>query len=181
MNEDPAAKSEGGPKKGNPENSYKEKAASLKEVLETTKVQRAYERKSNADVSDAQDKYAQATEDKKNGVRIARRIQANGGLNHQNSLQSKASSLMQTPDESRKSFEKHVATATSVTTKENADEARRTSEIAAADALDNKNTFHKKAHDRAGRVAMMRGGPAKRYGGGHRAQIRSYVSDSDSD
>ena len=64
----------------NPENSYKEKKESLDAVLKATAAQRAFEAKSNADVAAAQDKYFKATEDQKNAVRVARRIQANGGL-----------------------------------------------------------------------------------------------------
>lgn len=92
---DPAPAKEGAPAKDgakaeeaktpapqNPENSYKEKADSLKAVLEATAAQRAFEAKSNADVAAAQDKYFKATEDQKNAVRVARRIQANGGLDH---------------------------------------------------------------------------------------------------
>lgn len=128
--------------------------------------------------------------DTENQVRIARRIEANSGLGYTN-LDSewmkkhggkKPSALMQqTPDESRATFEKHRNTASTVVAKENADEARRTTEIAADNDLRTKNTFSKKAHDRAGRVAMMRGGPAHRYGGGHRAQVGSWESDSDSE
>lgn len=58
----------------NPENSYKEKADSLKAVLEATKAQRAFEATSNADVAAAQEKYRSETEDQKNQVRIQRRI-----------------------------------------------------------------------------------------------------------
>jgi hypothetical protein len=58
----------------NPENSYKEKADSLKAVLEATKAQRAFEATSNADVAAAQEKYRSETEDQKNKVRIQRRI-----------------------------------------------------------------------------------------------------------
>lgn len=53
------AKGDAQPPAQNPENSYKEKAASLKEVLQTTANQRAFEAKSNADVEAAQKKYHQ--------------------------------------------------------------------------------------------------------------------------
>ena len=56
----------------------------MKEVLRVTAEQRAAEAKSNADVAAAQKKYADQTENTKNQVRIARRIQANGGLDQEN-------------------------------------------------------------------------------------------------
>lgn len=70
----------------NPANAYKLKAAELKEVLATTKAQRAFESKSNADVAAAQAKYFKQTEDEKNAVRVARRIQANGDLDQRGSF-----------------------------------------------------------------------------------------------
>lgn len=51
--EEPAKEEEQKVKKQNPENSYKEKAASLKAVLDTTKTQRAFEKESNHDVATA--------------------------------------------------------------------------------------------------------------------------------
>lgn len=46
-----------GPPKQNPENSYKQKADSLKEVLSVTKAQRLRETKTVSDVASAQSKY----------------------------------------------------------------------------------------------------------------------------
>jgi hypothetical protein len=72
-------------KKQNPQNSYDSKAESLKEVLRVTAEQRAYEAKSNAETSTAQAKFADSAENIKNYVRVNRRVQANGGLNHDDS------------------------------------------------------------------------------------------------
>jgi hypothetical protein len=68
--------------KGTPENSYSEKAASLKEVLDTVAEQRRFEDQSNADVAAAQEKYFKQSENEKNTVRAARKIQRDGGLVH---------------------------------------------------------------------------------------------------
>jgi len=54
----------------------------LKEVLRVTAEQRAYEAKSNNEVATAQAKFADSAENIKNYVRVNRRVQANGGLNH---------------------------------------------------------------------------------------------------
>ena len=139
------------PSPQNPENSYKEKADSLKAVLEATAAQRAFEAKSNADVAAAQDKYFKATEDQKNAVRVARRIQANGGLDHRSkngkyaaltgaagkpTEAAPAQALVQkrTPDESRKSFEEHVATAAGVVATQQGFEATKTADVAKRNA-----------------------------------------------
>jgi hypothetical protein len=54
----------------------------LKGVLEAIGVQRVWEDTSNKDVAASQLKYYKQAENEKNAVRVARRVQANGGLIH---------------------------------------------------------------------------------------------------
>ena len=75
---------------------------------------------------------------------------------------------MKTPDQSRKSFESQVAEAATTVKTQQGFEATKTADVATRDAANVKDTFNEKARVRAGRVAMMRGGPPPRYGGGHR-------------
>ena len=86
----------------------------------------------------------------------------------------KAASLVQkgdgpwNPQKSRELFEKQVKEAANVVANENSSEARRTAANRKLNNQDIVDTFNEKARVRAGRVAMMRGGPPPRYGGGHR-------------
>jgi len=164
------------------------KAESLKEVLATTKAQRAYERKSNADVAAAQEKYFKQCEDEKNAVRVARRIQANGDLDHRGSFGKFSSSLAQgdaepkgeksaTPDSNRKVFEKQVAEAATTVATQQKFESVKTADVAKRDAANVSDTFNEKARVTAGRVAMERGGPPPRYGGGHRKPEKAAKGD----
>mgnify|MGYP006082085355 CR=1 FL=1 len=82
------------PPKQNPENAYKEKAASRKAVEKAVADQQAWESRSNKDVHAAQAKYWDGAENQKNDVRIDRRIQANGGLDHREGYQRWPASLM---------------------------------------------------------------------------------------
>ena len=50
--------------------------------MNTVKNQRTFENTSNTDVATAQEKYYKQSENEKNSVRVARRVQANGGLDH---------------------------------------------------------------------------------------------------
>lgn len=79
----------------------------------------------------------------------------------------KATTKAETPDESRKIFEAHVAEAAAVVKTENSIENKRTTQIAKMDAQNIKDTSNESARVRSGRVAMMRGGPKTRYSGGH--------------
>ena len=54
----------------------------MKEVIKAIGVQRVWEDTSNKDVAASQLKYYKQAEDEKNKVRVARRVQANGGLIH---------------------------------------------------------------------------------------------------
>jgi len=71
------------------------------------------------------------------------------------------------PDNSRKVFEKAVKAAAATVAEEKSIEAKRTAATKLLNDNDVRETFNEKARVRAGRVAMMRGGPAARYGGGH--------------
>ena len=82
------------PPKQNPENAYKEKAASRKAVEKAVADQQAWESRSNKDVHAAQAKYWDGAENQKNDVRIDRRIQANGGLDHREGYQRWPQSLL---------------------------------------------------------------------------------------
>ena len=54
----------------------------MKAVLDTVTEQRRFEAQSNADVAAAQEKYYKQAEKEKNTVRVARKIQRDGGLVH---------------------------------------------------------------------------------------------------
>ena len=71
------------------------------------------------------------------------------------------------PDNSRKVFDASVKAAAATVAAENAIEAKRTAATKLLNDNDVRETFNEKARVRAGRVAMMRGGPPARYGGGH--------------
>lgn len=77
--------------------------------------------------------------------------------------------MKSTPDQSRKSFETHVSEAAKTVATQKKFESDKTADVAKRNNNNVKDTFSEKARVRAGRVAMMRGGPAKRYGGGHRS------------
>ena len=72
-----------------------------------------------------------------------------------------------TPKESRALFEKSVAEAAATVAEENSSENRRVAANRLLDDNDIRETFNEKARVTAGRVAMERGGPSVRYGGGH--------------
>ena len=63
------------------------------------------------------------------------------------------------PAESRKLFEESVGAASATVAKEVSDENRRVAANRLLDDNDIRETFNEKARVRAGRVAMMRGGP----------------------
>lgn len=86
-----------------------------------------------------------------------------------------------TPDESRKSFEEHVATAASVVATQQGFEATKTADVAKRNAANVKDTFDEKRRVRSGRVAMMRGGPKGRYGGGSESLAQNSSSSESSD
>ena len=74
---------------------------------------------------------------------------------------------LETPDDSRKSFEEHVATAAKTVATQQQFESTKTADVAKRNSANVKDTFNEKRRVRSGRVAMMRGGPPSRYGGGN--------------
>ena len=92
------------------------------------------------------------------------------------SLAQKEEKKVWNPADSRKLFEKSVQEAADTVAKERSSEARRVAANKLLNHNDNVDTFNEKARVRAGRVAMMRGGPPPRYGGGHRKAAKKPAS-----
>jgi len=85
------------------------------------------------------------------------------------------------PDGNRAIFEKQVAEASATVATQNKFETTKTLDVATRDNANVKDTFNEKARVRAGRVAMMRGGPPERYGGGHRKAAAADKKDAGAD